>query len=158
MTRIGLTLLQVQVTEHILQWCIGVVRLSEHTWQEIERLETKERKKTLGYFVAELRKIIDIDQEFEAVLMEFVDRRNTFVHHLKQVPGYNLKDEAGLNAAMSFVTDLFARAVHVRKTLWAFGGILSGRRLIDPELVIKEDMSDEEFYDIIALMALKPRA
>lgn len=76
------------------------------TLESLERQEKAERKKTLGYFLSELRKRADLEPGFEALLDDFLERRNILVHRLADVPGWSLENDVGLAATNAFVQDM----------------------------------------------------
>ena len=79
------------------------------SWDEIARLEERERTRTLGYFVRELQRAIDVRPDFVDTLSGFVEDRNTFVHDLSLVAGFDLRSEEGLRAGLQFALSLSER-------------------------------------------------
>ena len=63
-----------------------------------------ERKKTIGYFLTELRKRADLHDQFDQKLRDFLDHRNTFIHNLHDVPGWNLETQGGKDVARQFIS------------------------------------------------------
>lgn len=53
-----------------------------------------------------LRKRADVDPGFDALLDEFLEKRNILVHRLADVPGWSLESGSGLAAANAFVQDM----------------------------------------------------
>jgi hypothetical protein len=66
MVRVGTTLLNVQITERALRFITSFVlqKSSPITAEQIIAKSNAEQKKTLGYFLAELRKRVDLDVHF----------------------------------------------------------------------------------------------
>jgi hypothetical protein len=119
---IGLTLLQVQTTEHIIKLCMTYVLQQEPlTLQLLEAQEEKERHKTLGYFLQELRKRAAISPGFDEALREFLTDRNIFAHDLKEIPGWDLKTDEGRRVAIQWLSGFYARTSHVLKV---FSGLV----------------------------------
>jgi hypothetical protein len=64
--------------------------------EQIIAQSNTEQKKTLGYFLAELRKRVDLDVHFDRTLAEFLRRRNLLAHHLSDLPGWNTDTAHGI--------------------------------------------------------------
>jgi hypothetical protein len=115
----GLALIFLQATEQLIRRCLtyvfppgGVVTL--------EMLEqTEKRKHTLGQFLCELRKRVDIDDQFDGVLDEFLENRNILIHRLDDVPGWSLDNDDGLKIARHFVDRLLIVDKNVRDVFMA---------------------------------------
>jgi hypothetical protein len=73
------------------------------TAEQIIAQSNAEQKKTLGYFLAELRKRVDLDVHFDRTLAEFLRRRNLLAHHLSDLLGWNTtpRTEYTSDAALS---------------------------------------------------------
>lgn len=120
----GVALLQIQMTERVLRLCMRWVlpKQSPVTLELFERQELLERRKTLGYFVAELKKRVGLDDGFEALIDEFLERRNAFVHGLFDVSGFSTETDEGLAVAESYV----AQVLNVtEKVMYSFLGLMS---------------------------------
>ena len=77
------------------------------------------KKRTLGQFLTELRKRVDIDEHFDMILEEFLDKRNTLIHRVMDVPGWSLDTEEGCLVAYQFVNRLMTVDEAVRDTFTA---------------------------------------
>lgn len=81
---IGLTLHGVQVTEQgfafMLKWVFP--KDSAMDLKTLYAMDKGTQKHTLGQLLVELRKRLDVHAEFDAMLAEFLDLRNRFVHRL----------------------------------------------------------------------------
>ena len=120
--RIGSALLLVQTVEHILRLTMTFVfqKTSPLTLESIEAQKEVERKKTLGYFVAELKKRVDVHPRLEEVLSKFLTMRNTFVHNLSDGPGWDTDGES-CTESIKFVNEL----IHLSETiLKVFAGVI----------------------------------
>jgi hypothetical protein len=83
------------------------IRILESGVVTLEMLElASQRKRTLGQFLVELRRRVDIDDQFDMILEEFLDKRNTLIHRIDDVPGWSLHNEEGLKTARHFVDRL----------------------------------------------------
>lgn len=114
---IGVALLMIQTTERVIKLCMTFVlqRSNPLTLEALERQKKEERKKTLGYFLGELRKRADLDEKFDALLEEFLERRNVLVHDFGERDEFSLNTPAGLASANVFVHDLIRKAEEVLK-------------------------------------------
>jgi hypothetical protein len=117
--RIGHTLLQIQLAEQQLRYCIDYFLPAEPgmTLEEIEALAEADRKKTLGDLVAKMRTRIVIDKDFNAKLAKFVEDRNALAHRFLKVDGVSLHSDEGLKKGIEFTKSLTAQANEVRKTI-----------------------------------------
>jgi len=119
----GVTLLLLQATERAMNVCMTFVfqRPGGLTLEVLEKQEKAERKKTLGYFLAELRKRATIEPAFDRTLRDFLDRRNTFIHRLSNVPGWDLQSSKGRRIAEQYVSAL---AVQSQTLMCVFVGFM----------------------------------
>jgi hypothetical protein len=120
---IGTTLIVVQMVEHMLRLTMTFVfqKTSPLTLEAVEVQKEAERKKTIGYFIAELKKRVDVDPSLEDGLSTFLTIRNQFVHNLSDIPGWDTETEEGQAVAMKFVGQLF----NVSRTLLkVFAGLV----------------------------------
>jgi hypothetical protein len=122
LSRLGLCLLQLQATEHVIRLIIQLVlpptRLS---LEKLEALEEKERTKNLGYFLGQLRMRAEIDPDFDKVLKDFLKDRNTLIHNLNEVQGWDLNTEEGWKICNAWLDGFYSRADHVLKV---FSGLV----------------------------------
>ena len=111
----AVALLLIQTTERVIKLCMTFVlqRSSPLTWEVLQRQKKEERRKTLGYFLGELRKRADLDPGFDNLLEEFLEKRNILVHDFGGLDDYSLNSEAGLVAANTFV----ARMIQVTESV-----------------------------------------
>jgi hypothetical protein len=138
----GAALLLVQSAEKVVQGCMRwtLPRQGIATLEDLERQTAEEAKKTLGYFLDQLRRRAFVEEQFDADLKEFVDKRNTFVHHLASVEGLNFDTPDGLDVASSFIFSLASLSDHVTKV---FMGLM---RLWQEQIGMRDDFSDNEFF------------
>lgn len=101
----SVALLLIQSAERVIRLCMTFVlqKSSPLTLEVLERQRKEERRKTLGYFLGELRKRADLDPGFDAVLEEFLEKRNVLVHEFGAMDEYSLNTDAGLAAANTFL-------------------------------------------------------
>lgn len=77
--RIGIALHHVQVVEGLLRFVMTFV-IQKGDSVDILKVEEADRKKTLGYFMAELRKRAGLHPGLDRELVEFLEKRNTLAH------------------------------------------------------------------------------
>src|SRR5690348_2290643 len=78
---IGGALLLVQTAESAIKACMtyALPKHSPLTLKALQQQQGDERKRTLGYFLHELRKRADINASFDVELGRFLEDRNTLV-------------------------------------------------------------------------------
>ena len=116
----GVTLRGVQATEHQLSFCLTWIFPKDAAMQlsAIYALDAKHRKRTLGQLVTELRKHATIDGGFDALLDDFVTRRNRFAHHLFTEDEAVLTSDDGAVRATAFMCDLQRTCVQVQDIIF----------------------------------------
>lgn len=102
---VGIALNSAQSVEQILRLVMTFVlqkgdRLDLLT---LEAQEAAERKKTIGYFLRELRKRAGIAPGLDKKLDSFLERRNLLAHNLHGVPGWGPKTAKGQAAGRAFL-------------------------------------------------------
>ena len=87
LAQIGLSLVAVQATEALIRHSLRYVLPAggRLTLESLELESRDERKKTLGQFLKELRRRVDLDDEFDRYLDDFLEHRNILVHRLESV-------------------------------------------------------------------------
>ena len=103
---VGIALRHSQSVEGILKLITTFV-FQKGDKLDILLLETQtkaEQKKTLGYFIGELRKRVGLRDDLEDMLISFLDRRNMLAHRLGEVPGWQEGPEAGFTETRKFLT------------------------------------------------------
>jgi hypothetical protein len=117
--RMGFALWFMQTTEYLIKVCLTYA-LPESEAVTLEMLERgSQRKRTLGQFLIELRRRVGIDSDFDIILAEFLDKRNTLIHRLDDIPGWSLHSEEGLKTARLFVDRVIRLNVSVLKVFMA---------------------------------------
>lgn len=91
------------------------------TLETLERQTAAERKKTLGYFLTELRKRAALDGAFDKLLQDFLEERNLLVHDAGSIPGWTLQSSEGCKKAREFVDAFILKTLEVQKV---FAGLL----------------------------------
>ena len=121
--RMGAALVFVQSTEQLIRLCMTLVlqKDSPLTLEKLEKQTREERRKTLGYFLSELRKRTDLDENFDTLLEEFLEERNILVHRVDDIPGWSLQTTEGRKIAGAFVDSFTRKTVEIFKV---FAGLL----------------------------------
>ncbi len=113
----GVAVLMLQTTEKVIRLCMTLVlqKQAPLTLEALQEQEEVERNKTLGYFLAELRKRADLHDGFDALLKDFLKNRNDFVHDLSRVPDWGLGSPAQTTKAKRFIYRLIQQSETVLK-------------------------------------------
>jgi hypothetical protein len=147
--RIGEALLQIQRTEEVLKRTVTYfLRAGSCSWVDLLSQEERERKRTLGYFLRELRRYTPIRPDFDEELTRFLSARNTFVHDLLSVEGFNLDRTEGLLKGLDFIADLNKQAVHIRKVLWGLVQFLMDDTIVNG---LGPGVTEEQGYALAAI-------
>ncbi len=119
----GVAVLLVQTTERVIRLCMTLVLPKDAplTFEKLQQQKESERNKTLGYFLSELRKRVDLDEHFDLLLKEFLKNRNDFIHDLDRVPGWGFSKPQNVVASKKFVYQLIHQADNVTKV---FSGLI----------------------------------
>jgi hypothetical protein len=103
----GVCLLSVQLAERALAGAVeSVLKDRTMTADELMEQTERERKRTLGHFIKELGRHTQLEPHFDQNLWDFLKMRNTFVHDLSEVSGWNLRTEEGKEVAIRFLAEL----------------------------------------------------
>lgn len=118
---IGTCLLLVQTVERVIAFTLTfVLQRPNMTVRQLLEQAEKERTRTIGFFLRELRRRADIRPDFDQVLVEFLEKRNTFVHDLSEVPGWDLTSPEGCSVAKQFLLRFFNISADVLVVIGAF--------------------------------------
>lgn len=117
--RIGKTLLDIQLAERQLKYCLSYfLRPPEvKTVEEIEAMAAADRKKSLTRLIAKMRERIVIDKGFDDKLTKFIEDRNTFAHDFLSADGVSLHNDEGLKKGIELTKSLTAQANEIRKVI-----------------------------------------
>jgi hypothetical protein len=108
---IGACLLVVQQAEHVLSDALELIL--ERRDVNLAAQSASERKQTLGDFLMRLKRSTKVEHGLKERLFKFLEMRNTFVHNLSQVPGWDLKTEKGRDVAALFLIELAYAALGI---------------------------------------------
>ena len=111
LAEIGTAILLAQQFESLFKFITTfVIQEGEYMdLEKIQRLEKKERKKTLGYFNSKLKKRADLMPEFEGWLDQFIEDRNMIVHGFNNIAGFH-KTEEEIHGARVFLDNFIKRS------------------------------------------------
>jgi hypothetical protein len=116
-TLIGLTVYESQCIEHKLKMLSKFMPLPYDkfhiTKEEFLSRETFLEKRTLGFVISELKKrSFTLNDDAEFLINKFVIERNTVVHHLVKLPGFNVNTEEGIDKGIKFL-DEYRKTIQV---------------------------------------------
>lgn len=105
---VGETLYMIQLAEHAIKMC-GEIVFREQKNFSLEKLYSgrqKDRKRTLGQILSELRKIVNIHPQFDLILKSFVEKRNFFAHNIFNNQNYGLTSDDACKQTEQFLLEL----------------------------------------------------
>ena len=137
--RMGRTLIWVQDVERALRFILTFVfqKGGGLTLESLEAQTEAERKKTIGYFLDQMRRRVAIHPKVDDYLSTFLTLRNQFAHDVTSVSGWDLETEAGLKAANDFLTDLGGHALWIY--FWLAGIVRSWSQQVGMETSFEDD-------------------
>src|SRR5260370_35631800 len=94
---IGIGLIGLQYTEHLLDICLRLVLSDDESrlrldWETIGILQGRA---TLGILLKRLQEKVNVHPDLEICLGEFLEKRNRFVHRLLEIPEFHLSAGPG---------------------------------------------------------------
>ena len=134
----GICLLSVQQAERAIARAVELVLKDriERANRLIEQTE-KQQKRILSHFLKELRNRAHIEPDFDQKLWHFVKMRNTLVHNLSEVPGWNPRTKKGREAAFKFLVELAMLS-------FALTGVFTSLLLVSAKDEFGVDMIEED--------------
>lgn len=140
--RIGKTLLEVQLAERQLKYCLSYFLPADQpkTVEEVEATAAADRKKSLTQLIAKMRERIVIEKGFDDKLTKFIEDRNEFAHSFLSADGVSLSTDEGLKKGIELTKSLSAQANEIRKII---KGLMDA---IDD--APKGDDQDEEYEEL----------
>jgi hypothetical protein len=139
---LGAALLTIQGAERTIGFCLRCclpddASLSMETYVDAAGAL---QKRTLGQFLAVLRTRVDLDDSFDAVLRDFLERRNQLIHRADDIPGWDIATPAGCDAALQFIDTTFRLA---QRVTFVFAGLA---RKWAEQNEIKAALPDDPFF------------
>jgi hypothetical protein len=77
------------------------------TYERIMELDEHHRRKTLGYFIREMKKRATFEDSIDSSLERFLANRNRLVHHFDQVSGNDLETPDDIAQVTAFLDQLW---------------------------------------------------
>lgn len=108
LTRMGQLLIQMQVLEKLvsLSLTFPLRDVGVKTLDALFTAEAKNKKATIGRLIVALKSRVDLDDDFATMLDRFLDYRNTFVHDLDRMGGFEWQLEGGIARMHDFLDTL----------------------------------------------------
>ncbi|WP_340189945.1 hypothetical protein [Brevundimonas vesicularis] len=142
----GDTLLSIQSFERALRLILTFVIQKSGaplTLESLQAQEEAERSKTVGYFLAQMRKRVSIHPDVDETMKAFLRNRNIFVHDLTKVTGWALDTPEGLIIANDFLSDLQTDA------LWLYFWLAGLLRDWSQQIGLQTEFDDHEAMRLI---------
>jgi len=105
LAQIGITLLLVQDLEHLMSHCLKMI-FGDKTIIRLDDLFGEDRR-NLGRLIKTLQKSVDLSSKFEHLLETVLEKRNLFVHRLRQQEWFDTQTEHGRMEVWKFVHDFY---------------------------------------------------
>jgi hypothetical protein len=90
------------------------------TVEMLERLDEQHRRKTLGQFIYALRERVGLAPEFDTLLGDFLEHRNTLAHDLLRAPGHSFSTPEGFELVNQYVLQTVQQANRLTQIFVAF--------------------------------------
>lgn len=105
---VGVALLHIQLAESVIKKVLHFVLPAKpiKNTKGFMRAEEALTKQTLGTLAKILKERADLHPRFEVVMERFVEDRNTLVHHLDDIPGFNDRSKEGQAQARIWLAEL----------------------------------------------------
>jgi hypothetical protein len=121
-TNIGGAVLACQAAEKLINLCLLYLFPKEpiRTVEMLEQLDEQHRRKTLGQFVRALRERVGLAPEFDTLLANFLEHRNTLVHDLQRLKGHTFSSYDGLHQMNEYARRTLSEAMRLTEIFIAF--------------------------------------
>ncbi|WP_139686260.1 hypothetical protein [Vibrio tasmaniensis] len=108
---IGAALVYAQSLESLMKLCTTYVLQEEESinFEKLTRLQKREKKKTLGYFVGRIKDRADVHPNLLQLIESFLENRNMLVHNIDSIPNWDLSTNEGTEVAKQFVGNLISQ-------------------------------------------------
>jgi hypothetical protein len=116
------TLILLQTAEKIIRFCMTFVfqKQTPFTYELLQQQEQAERKKTIGYFLSELRKRATVDESFDLLLEGFLLNRNNFIHDLSRFQAWDFHKKKDNLESRKLIHDIKSQTELVMKVFTGF--------------------------------------
>ena len=115
---IGVLVVTTQTVERMLNMLLTFVLQNgvPLSYSRLMELNSKHRRRTLGYFIREMQKRATFQDDIDSVLERFLESRNSLIHRFDDIPGSALESDDDRKELRSFLAQLAADT----ETLMAF--------------------------------------
>lgn len=105
---IGMIVLESQSVEKFLKYILTMVLQdgTPVTYARILELDELYDKKTLGYFIAEMKERAKFTEDLEPILDRFLMNRNKLIHRFAEIDGHTMSTEIDIAKVHSFLDQL----------------------------------------------------
>lgn len=83
------------------------------TFEKLQSINEEERKKTLGYFLDQIRRRSKLHPKLAENLKKYLDMRNDIVHNHSKIEGWNLRTEEGVAVANTYLWSFIRLGNHL---------------------------------------------
>ncbi|WNJ91779.1 hypothetical protein [Bosea sp. 685] len=105
---IGLAVVQTQTTERMMNLAFTYILDLGPTMTLEKLLNLRNKKMTLGQMIDGIQKYVDLNDDFLAVLDEFLDKRNSVIHRFQTIEGISFSSPSGVIAGLDYVERLLS--------------------------------------------------
>jgi hypothetical protein len=140
---VGGALVIVQMAERMIKLCMQfVVQKGDGalTYEKLKSQQADEAKRTLGYFLGQLRQRVEVEASFDDRLREFLEMRNQLAHDLSEVAGLGFSEPKELEFAVEWAGKLSGLALQVHNV---FMGLA---RAWQHQIGMRDDFAEDEFF------------
>ena len=105
---IGMLVVTTQHIERMLNMILTFV-IQDGTplsYSRLMELDSKHRKKTLGYFIREMQRRAAFHDSIDSVLERFLEARNSLIHRFNEIPGSALESDDDRVKLRNFLAQL----------------------------------------------------
>lgn len=146
---IGAAVVACQGAEKLINLALQLLFPEEpiRTVEMLEQLEEQHRRKTLGYFIGALRERVGLAPEFDTLLREFLEHRNTLVHDLEREDGHTFTSRDGFQRMNAYAQRVSREALRLTEIFAAFIDTWSDQVGIRDKLRAKQpEVYDSAFF------------
>lgn len=113
---IGFAVCHAQTVEGMLRFCTTFVLQKKDgplTIEKLKSIRSAERKKTLGYFLDQVKRRSSVHPKLAETLEIYLQHRNDLIHNHQNIPGWDLDTEEGIRVIQVFILDFLSRGNHI---------------------------------------------
>jgi hypothetical protein len=105
---IGVLILVTQTTERLINSALTLCLADGEliTAETLAKDKATYRKATLGRLIKVIKERTDLSEDFDQVLTAFLDDRNTLIHDLQRMGGFDQRSEESLDRMERFLANL----------------------------------------------------